>query len=371
VDGPNDCRNPDVPCFDMYRYNRLYQTALGNTYINNTGISAIGLTVSEANGNTREDSITRAPRMKERIANNFAAMYFAQLPKSATRQPNVAAMLFNNYSMSVAADERPNPPVPNSVDSAGRFIDFFMNNNLDKIVAAPQGRLTVLTAFLPGFPFQDHQMLVMEREWGDSFYIIVINMVNHGSAFQTVPALELSWRAPVLLQTTVTPMIPAGMPTYTAPTLTQVGNPLVPDYVLADNTPFQPAETRIYRIRKSASMLAEKSVSSFSAMAQESAVAGHFVSLSPEKKSAIGTLALTPNPAEDEAYISFTLAKPQHIRLLLTDVLGRTLQTIYEGHTDAGDLLFNAHLTTLPSGVYWVRLFAEEGTKTLPLSIRK
>jgi hypothetical protein len=27
-------------------------------------------------------------------------------------------------------------------------------------------------------------MLVMERGWGDSFYIIAINMVNDGSAFR-------------------------------------------------------------------------------------------------------------------------------------------------------------------------------------------
>lgn len=163
-------------------------------------------------------------------------------------------------------------------------------------------------------------------------------------------------------------MIPTGMPAYTAPTLVQVGNPLDLDYVLTDNTPFQPAETRIYRIRKSGMVLAEKSVSSFSGF---NSTMQQQAGLRAKERSKELALSISPNPTEEESAISFMLPTAQSIRLILTDIFGRTVQTMYDGKAESGESVFVAHLQNLPSGTYWVRLFGESGVSTMPIHIRK
>lgn len=166
-------------------------------------------------------------------------------------------------------------------------------------------------------------------------------------------------------------MIPTDMPAYTAPTLVQVGNPLDLDYVLTDNTPFQPAETRIYRIRKSGMVLAEKSVSSLTGYSSLPSQIQSRKSNETDVQKNTSKIIISPNPPEEQATIVFSLSSPQRIRLVMTNVLGHTLQTIYEGQAREGESVFATLTSLLPSGVYWVRLFSENGVTTQPISVRK
>lgn len=138
---------------------------------------------------------------------------------------------------------------------------------------------------------------------------------------------------------------------------------------LIDSTPFQPAETRIYRIRKQGMLLAEKSSSALSNVT--SPLVQPTRPIAREERRSQTTLRIYPNPAEDKAAISVTLDSPQRIRLILTDVLGKTIQTIYEGESNPGELVFTTRLEAIPTGVYWIRLLSENNAQTLPLVIRK
>ncbi len=59
-----------------------------------------------------------------------------------------------------------------------------------------------------------------------------------------------------------------------------------------------------------------------------------------------------PNPLRETANIEFVLPQPAHVRLTVTDMLGRTVATIVEGAMTAGkhSVVFDA--TALPTGVY-------------------
>lgn len=163
-------------------------------------------------------------------------------------------------------------------------------------------------------------------------------------------------------------MIPTGMPAYTAPTLVQVGNPLDLDYVLTDNTPFQPAETRIYRIRKSGMVLAEKSVSSFSGF---NSTMQQQAGLRAKERSKELALSISPNPTEEETTLSFMLSSEQQIRLQLYNSLGQFVRTVFEGRVKAGEAKFSCSLSSLPNGLYWVRLFTEHSSQVIPLNVLK
>lgn len=74
------------------------------------------------------------------------------------------------------------------------------------------------------------------------------------------------------------------------------------------------------------------------------------------------SLSAYPNPFNSELRIWYEVAKSQDVSLLVYDLTGREVATLYAGMQSAGkhDVSWNAG--SFSSGVYFVRLFAEEGS---------
>jgi len=74
----------------------------------------------------------------------------------------------------------------------------------------------------------------------------------------------------------------------------------------------------------------------------------------------------TPNPFRAETMIEFSLVQPQSVRLIITDIMGRTITTLFDGQLPSGQhqLYWNgttAQQQPVPAGVYLYRL-EEKGT---------
>jgi len=78
-----------------------------------------------------------------------------------------------------------------------------------------------------------------------------------------------------------------------------------------------------------------------------------------------------PNPFNPSTKIRFAVPEKSHIRLTLYDVLGRELSVIFDDELNPGvkEVEFNG--SNLPSGVYLVRMDANDYQKTLKISLLK
>ena len=67
-----------------------------------------------------------------------------------------------------------------------------------------------------------------------------------------------------------------------------------------------------------------------------------------------------PNPFNPSTTISYSLANPGHVKLVVTDLLGRTLSTLVSRDQPAGSYTVNWDAANRPSGVYLYRLEVED-----------
>ncbi len=74
----------------------------------------------------------------------------------------------------------------------------------------------------------------------------------------------------------------------------------------------------------------------------------------PEQISVVSSLNLFPNPANNEASISYSLNKSGNVSIVITDIMGRTVKTINQGNQVAGEQ-YNVNLSTsdLANGTYF------------------
>ncbi len=85
--------------------------------------------------------------------------------------------------------------------------------------------------------------------------------------------------------------------------------------------------------------------------------------------SAAFALTVGPNPTRGDATVRFTLDRAQDARLALYDVLGREVSVVAAGAFGAGQASATVATSGLPAGVYVLRLDAEAGTVTRPISV--
>ncbi len=78
-----------------------------------------------------------------------------------------------------------------------------------------------------------------------------------------------------------------------------------------------------------------------------------------------------PNPFNAQTTISFTLEKPQHIRLEIYDILGRKVSTLADEQLPAGNHHLNWQADTLTSGIYFARLETTGNVSQLKMSLLK
>jgi PKD repeat protein len=65
-------------------------------------------------------------------------------------------------------------------------------------------------------------------------------------------------------------------------------------------------------------------------------------------------LSLFPNPMNDGATLSFSMKEKQDVVIRITDVLGRTVRSIYSGEVNAGPQQFEMNRNGLQGGIYFV-----------------
>jgi len=88
-------------------------------------------------------------------------------------------------------------------------------------------------------------------------------------------------------------------------------------------------------------------------------------------KKVITGLAIGPNPFNPVTTISYDLPKGDNISLIVYDVMGREIANLVDGFKSAGayDVTFNAK--DLVSGVYFVRLEADDYHQTMKMLLLK
>ncbi|MEM8488247.1 MAG: GDSL-type esterase/lipase family protein [Bacteroidota bacterium] len=78
-----------------------------------------------------------------------------------------------------------------------------------------------------------------------------------------------------------------------------------------------------------------------------------------------------PNPFSNRTTISYTLAEDAQVRLEVFDVLGRSVATLVDHYQPATKYQLEFEADTLPQGIYFYRLSADEYTATRLLHVKK
>src|SRR5581483_9216177 len=83
------------------------------------------------------------------------------------------------------------------------------------------------------------------------------------------------------------------------------------------------------------------------------------------------TLSIVPNPASGMASIMLTTGDYARVNLVLLDVLGRSIRSIYDGTMAAGDHTFTLDASTLTAGTYYLRMEANGNVITKKVAIER
>lgn len=90
-----------------------------------------------------------------------------------------------------------------------------------------------------------------------------------------------------------------------------------------------------------------------------------------EAVTALGFAAAYPNPFASSTTLSYTLSAPGAVRLAVYDVLGREIAVLADGVKGSGAQTATFDGSSLPSGLYFVRLAAEGRTITRTVTLQK
>ncbi len=82
------------------------------------------------------------------------------------------------------------------------------------------------------------------------------------------------------------------------------------------------------------------------------------VILTPSESSIV---SVSPNPFNSICQISFTLKEAGNTSIDLLDLTGRSIRKLHEGSLTSGNHSVTASFDELPSGVYLIRVFTEDG----------
>ncbi len=78
-----------------------------------------------------------------------------------------------------------------------------------------------------------------------------------------------------------------------------------------------------------------------------------------------------PNPFNSETIIIFRVGNSTNVTIELFDVLGRKISTIFDGNVRAGEHITRLKADTIPSGVYYYRMKADNYVETKKLIINR
>ena len=83
-----------------------------------------------------------------------------------------------------------------------------------------------------------------------------------------------------------------------------------------------------------------------------------------------------PNPFNPETKISYYLPTASHVRLIVYNILGQKVRTLFDGHQDSGNhtVVWDGRRddgTPLSSGIYFYRMLAGDFKETKKMSLMK
>ncbi len=90
-----------------------------------------------------------------------------------------------------------------------------------------------------------------------------------------------------------------------------------------------------------------------------------------ELDSKLTALAVTPNPASEEAYIRLTLNDSEALRYRLHDVAGRVVMEGDLGLLGAGDTAQRIDVGSLNAGLYQLEIVSDAGVRTLKFAVQR
>lgn len=82
-------------------------------------------------------------------------------------------------------------------------------------------------------------------------------------------------------------------------------------------------------------------------------------------------LTAYPNPFNSTAIISLNQTKPGHATLTIYDILGRKVETIYEGYLPSGTRDFTWQADKYPSGIYFALIRSTDSAESVKLTLIK
>ncbi|MCS6807716.1 MAG: T9SS type A sorting domain-containing protein [Bacteroidota bacterium] len=94
------------------------------------------------------------------------------------------------------------------------------------------------------------------------------------------------------------------------------------------------------------------------------------VSVREERNVHVGSVGVAPNPATDEVFVRYTLDRPAHVTVRVTDALGALAAPVITNEPqEAGVYEFQITTQNLASGVYFVHVHTAQGIVTQKFSV--
>jgi hypothetical protein len=87
------------------------------------------------------------------------------------------------------------------------------------------------------------------------------------------------------------------------------------------------------------------------------------------KENALANSMLSPNPTNNFSMISFNSLVDGNIKIVLTNILGEQVKTIYDGYVEAGDVSIAVDVSKLNSGIYFINIIQGTNTTTQKLVV--
>ena len=81
-------------------------------------------------------------------------------------------------------------------------------------------------------------------------------------------------------------------------------------------------------------------------------------------------VSLYPNPAKDEAVVTISLAKAEHVSVSISDITGKMVSSIVEKELHDGENQMSINTIDLKNGVYFVQVTAGENTNQIKLIVK-
>jgi hypothetical protein len=82
-------------------------------------------------------------------------------------------------------------------------------------------------------------------------------------------------------------------------------------------------------------------------------------------------LSVYPNPAKEQATLTYALGRSRTLKIDLYDLNGKLVQTLDQGQQTEGFHKLNVNTSTLPAGMYFIRLLSDGLVQTQRLSVVK